>query len=464
MMGRMVLIVIVLVAAAVVANHFLADKPGDAPSAGPVIEGDAAPTLVAAEGTVAASEDVAAPPAASQPPAPASPAAEPEEVTLGVAELTAGIPGEGPLTVDEIEKWLDDPANHVVLKPSLPLGLAAGESQIVGVDANPLTRAKIELGRQLFFDPRLSVDGTISCASCHDPDEGYAKHTQLGIGVDGQTGTRNSPVAFNRILSGKQFWDGRAASLEEQAKGPIANPVEMSSTHEVCVSTVGHVPGYRVQFERIFPDGVTIDNTAKAIAAFERAIVTGPAPWDYYVQLRDFQDAYQDDLEDVEMLKEDDPDLYDDYVRLKLAADAHPISDSARRGGELFFSQQTNCTACHVGVNFSDEQYHNLGVGMDAAEPDLGRFVETGAEQDRGAFKTPTVRNIAQSAPYMHDGSQQTLAEVVDWYIMGGEPNANLDPKIVPLELTDQDKADLVAFMTELTGELPKVERGRLPE
>ena len=460
MIGRMILIAIVLVAAALVANYFLTLKPGDATLADPVIEETAPPELKPAAGTVAATDPVDPPAAAAHQPAPA----EPEEITLGAAELTAGIPGDGPLTAEQIKRWLDDPTSHVVLKPHLPLGLAAGESQIEGVDANPLTRAKIELGRQLFFDPRLSVDGTISCADCHNPDTGYAMNTRLGIGVDGKTGTRNSPAAYNRILSGRQFWDGRAASLEEQAEGPIVNPVEMSNTHDVCLATVDEVPGYQAQFERIFPDGVTMDNTCRAIAAFERTIVTGPAPWDYYVQLRDFEDAYADDLEDIEMLKEDDPDLYDDYMRLKQAADAHPISESARRGGELFFSQKANCTACHVGVNFSDELYHNLGVGMDAAEPDLGRFVETGDEKDRGAFKTPTIRNVAQTAPYMHDGSQQTLAEVVDWYAKGGHPNPQLDPKIVPLDLTDRDKADLVAFMKELTGELPKVERDRLPK
>ncbi len=469
MIGRMILLAVVLVAAALVASHFLAERPGDevpsggASLAGPVIEDESVgPVLAAAEGTVAASEPVAASQAASPPPAVAP--AEPEETSLGTAALTAGIPGEGPLAVNEIKRWLDDPKNHVVLKPRLPKGLDAGESEIQGLEANPLTRAKIELGRQLFFDPRLSVDGTISCADCHDPDMGYAANTRLGIGVDGKTGTRNSPVAFNRILSGAQFWDGRAESLEEQAKGPIINPVEMASTHDVCLSTLDEVPGYRMQFERIFPDGVSFDNAVKAVAAFERVLVTGPAPWDYYVELRDFEDAFAADLEDLEMLKEDDPDLYDDYIRLQQAADAHPLSDSARRGGELFFSQKANCTACHVGVNFSDELYHNLGVGMDAAEPDLGRFVVTGKDEDRGAFKTPTVRNVAQTAPYMHDGSQETLEEVVDWYIQGGHPNEHLDPKIVPLELTDQEKADLVAFMMELTGELPPVERDRLPE
>jgi len=389
---------------------------------------------------------------------------ETEEVALGTPELTAGIPGSGPLTDAEIKAWLDDPRNHAVLTPVLPFGLAAGAGQIAGLDANPLTRAKIELGRQLFFDPRLSTDGTISCASCHDPGFGYAKNTQFGVGVGGQLGGRNSPTAYNRILSSLQFWDGRAPSLEEQSKGPIANPVEMSNTHDVCVADLGDVPGYKLQFERIFPDGVTIDNVAKAIASFERVLVTAPTPWDYYEQLHNFEQAYGDDLEDLDALKEDDPDTYDEYVQLKADADAHPLSASAQRGGELFFGEKAGCTACHVGANFSDELYHNLGVRMDAAEPDLGRFVVTKDEKDRGAFKTPTIRNVALTAPYMHDGSQKTLAEVVEWYDKGGHPNSNLDPKIKPLNLTDQEKADLVAFMEALTGDLPRVETDRLPK
>lgn len=391
-------------------------------------------------------------------------AAGTEAILLGSPELTAGIPGSGPLTEEQAKAWLDDPKNHAVLKPELPLGLAAGVAQIAGIDVNPLTRAKIELGRQLFFDPRLSKDGTISCASCHHPDFGYAKDTQFGVGVNGQTGTRNSPTAYNRILSSTQFWDGRAASLEEQSKGPIANPIEMSNTHDVCVAYLGDNPVYKVEFERIFPDGVNIENVAQAIASFERTLVTAPAPWDYYEQLRDFQKAYEADLEDLDALKEDDPDLYAEYKDLKAASDAHPISASAIRGGELFFSDKASCTACHVGANFTDELYHNLGVGMDAQQPDVGRYEITKDEKDRGAFKTPTIRNVAQTAPYMHDGSQKTLSEVVEWYDKGGHPNPNLDEKIKPLHLTDQEKADLVAFMEALTGDLPKVEQGRLPQ
>jgi cytochrome c peroxidase len=388
-----------------------------------------------------------------------------EDILLGGNELLGGIPGEGDLTDEQLEKWLTDPANRVVLKPELPLGLAAGASQIQGIVENPLTRAKIELGRQLYFDTRLSGDNTISCASCHDPEFGYAKDTQFGVGMKSQVGNRNSPTAYNRILSGPQFWDGRAKSLEDQAIGPIANPIEMGNTHEVAVQVIAKVPGYKKQFDAIFEDGVTIENVGKAIASFERTLVTGPAPWDYHLQLSNFEKAYEADIEDLELLKEEDEELYNQYMDYKKASEDHPISESAVRGGELFFSDKSNCTTCHVGANFTDELYHNLGVGMDAAEPDLGRFVVTEEEKDKGAFKTPSVRNISLTGPYMHDGSQKTLEEVVEWYAKGGHPNPHLSDKIKKLELTDQQKADLVAFMKEgLQGTLPEPEQGRLPK
>lgn len=386
-----------------------------------------------------------------------------ETVVLGEADLTTGIEGEGPLSVDEIEAWLADEANHEPLQVELPLGLSTAAGDVQGLEANPMTRAKIELGRQLYFDRRLSVDATISCADCHHPDEGYARQTRFGIGVNGQEGGRNSPVSYNRIVSGPQFWDGRAASLEEQAIGPIANPIEMANTHEVCVQFLNDNAGYRMQFEKVFGGEVTIERVGEAIATFERTIVTGPAPYDYYEPLRTIEEAFGDFLDDLEALQEDDPDLYDNYVSLQAESEAHPMSESAKRGRELFFGK-ADCTACHAGGNFTDELYHNLGVGMDAETPDLGRYEVTGEEQDRGAFKTPTLRNVALTAPYMHDGSQQTLEEVVDWYDQGGHPNPHLSDKIKKLDLTDHEKADVVEFMKALTGDFPEVAQGRLPE
>jgi cytochrome c peroxidase len=381
-------------------------------------------------------------------------------VLLGNPSLTAGIPGEGDLTIEQIQAWLENEANHKSLDFELPLGLSLGKDQIKGIDANPLTRAKIELGRQLFFDTRLSSDDTVSCASCHRPDHGYAADTRFGVGIGGQEGPVNTPVAYNRILSELQFWDGRAATLEDQAKGPIQNPIEMGNTHEQVVKTIGEVDGYRMQFEKVFSDGVTIDNVAKAIASFERAIVTGPSPFDHYQEFQRFADLDEDDLAEI---NEDEPELYAKIESAKAGAESHPMSDSAKRGRELFFSQKSKCSACHVGANLSDEKYHNIGIGMEADEPALGRFNESNDEKDKGAFKTPTIRNVALTPPYMHDGSLKTLRDVVEHYAKGGTPNAWLHKDIHKLELTDENKQDLVEFMKACTGDLPIVETARLP-
>ncbi|RPI87215.1 MAG: hypothetical protein EHM42_05380, partial [Planctomycetaceae bacterium] len=320
-------------------------------------------------------------------------------VVLGDPELTAGIPGDGPLTIGDIKAWLDRPENHDPLEIELPLGLSSGVIPAAVLSANPMTRAKIELGRQLYFDTRLCADNTVSCASCHHPETGFARNTQFGVGINGQEGGRNSPVSYNRIFSLAQFWDGRAASLEDQAIGPIANPIEMGNTHEQAVATLRGIEGYRMQFEKIFGnDGVTIENVGKAIAAFERAIVTGPSPYDYYERVAPFLKLDKQDLEE-------DADLKAEYEAKLADSQAHPMSESAIRGRELFFSKRINCAHCHVGANFADELYHNLGIGMDKPEPDLGRFVVTKEDKDRGAFKTPTTRNVVQTAPYMHDGS-----------------------------------------------------------
>ncbi|MEM1305809.1 MAG: cytochrome c peroxidase, partial [Planctomycetota bacterium] len=277
----------------------------------------------------------------------------------------------------------------------------------------------------------------------------------------------NSPVAFNRILSGQQFWDGRAGSLEEQAIGPIGSPIEMGSTHDQCVETLAAIPAYRIQFDRVFADGVTIENVGRAIASFERVIVTGPSAWDQHDRLARFEKAFAEDLADPEYLAEEEPELLAEHAELRAASEQQPMSDSAERGAALFFASRSGCAVCHVGANFTDELYHNLGVGYGSPSrgdgPDLGRFEVTGEEQDRGAFKTPTLRNVADTGPYMHDGSQQTLAEVVAWYNKGGHANDHLSDKIKPLGLTAVEQADLVAFMESLTCRLPAVERGRLP-
>lgn len=390
----------------------------------------------------------------------AAPAKESAKVLLGSPGLTEGIPGSGALSAKEIQAWLSDAKNHASLDIELPPGLASGASQIKGIDANPMTRAKIELGRQLYFDRRLSSDGTVSCADCHHPDEGYGRHTPFGIGVKGQQGGRNSPVSYNRILSGPQFWDGRAASLEEQAKGPIANPIEMANTHEACIECLKGIEGYRLQFAKIFGGEIDIEKVAQAIATFERALVTGPSPYDYHDKVRSMKESLGQDLETLE---EDDPEVFALYQAAVKASEAHPMSDEAKRGRDLFFGK-AKCSTCHVGANLADEKYHNLGVGMDKPMPDLGRYEVTKLDSDKGAFKTPTIRNVTTSAPYMHDGSQKTLEEVVEWYDKGGHKNPWLSKEITPLKLTPQEKMDLVEFMKACEGPFPKVETGRLPE
>lgn len=385
-------------------------------------------------------------------------------VSLEDGTLVRGIPGVGELSLDEVKKFLADPKNHIELKATLPSNLQAGASNMHLPADNPITHAKVELGRQLFFDKRLSIDSTISCADCHAPNTGYGANTQFGVGIQGLEGNRNSPVAFNRILSKDQFWDGRALSLEEQAIGPIANPIEMGHTHDACISFIKENETYRVQFEAIFGRDPEIADVGKAIATFERMLVTGPSPYDYYETVRQLEEAFAEDLEDLEVLKDEDPELFARYTEAKKLSESHPISESAKRGRDLFFSAKSNCSACHVGVNFTDELYHNLGVGMDVESPDLGRYDFTKVEADKGAFKTPTLRNIAQTGPYMHDGSQKTLDEVIEYYVKGGHPNPYLSDKIKKLDITTQDQADLVEFMKALTGPLPVVEAGRLPE
>ncbi len=309
-----------------------------------------------------------------------------------------------------------------------PLGIDV-EALLIPED-NPLSAAKIELGKMLYFDGRLSADGTISCATCHDPTKGFTDQAAVSTGIDGQKGGRSAPTVINTGFIHFQFWDGRAPSLEEQAKGPIENPIEMGTTHEAVVEKLSKVEGYKPLFNAAFgSEEVTIDRIAMAIASFERTVLSGNSAWDRYVYNRD----------------------------------ESALSESARRGLELFEGKAL-CTRCHVGFNLTDSLFHNLGVGMDAEEPDLGRYVVTKQEKDKGAFKTPTLRDISKTAPYMHDGSVATLEEVIELYDRGGEPNEWLDPKMEKLGLTDQEKADLLAFMLSLDGDWKIAAPEKLPE
>lgn len=309
-----------------------------------------------------------------------------------------------------------------------PLGLDPDAFNVP--EDNPITPEKIELGRMLYFDKRMSSDKTISCATCHDPHLGFTDQQPTSEGFNQLTGTRNAPTVINSSFNLFQFWDGRAPSLEEQAKGPIENPVEMAHTLSGAVQRIGQIEGYKKYFKAVYgTDEVTIDRIVKAIATFERTVLSGNSAWDKYVYNKD----------------------------------ESALSESAKRGLNLF-EGKANCTQCHVGFNLTDGIFHNIGVGMNAKDPDLGRFKITGEEKDKGAFKTPILRDLQKTAPYMHDGSEKTLEEVVEFYDKGGEPNPWLDPKMKPLNLTKEEKADIVAFLKSLEGDWTPVEEPKLPE
>ncbi len=312
-------------------------------------------------------------------------------------------------------------------KLKLPLGL---QEQAAYIPAdNPPTPAKIALGKMLYFDKRLSVDGTVACATCHAPRFGFTDGQPVSTGIKRQKGGRSAPTVINRLFSKEQFWDGRAADLEDQALGPIQNPIEMGNTLENVVATLKKTPGYVKAFEQAYGDpDISPKRIAQAIASFERTVLSGNSPFDRYE-----------------------------------AGDKKALSASARRGMELFRGK-ARCQVCHAGFNFTEEGYNNIGVGMDKPKPDLGRDNVTKQEADRGAFKTPTLRHIHATAPYMHDGSLKTLMEVVEYYNKGGTPNPYLSKEIKPLNLTEQEKADLVAFLHALTGEESSTNVPLLPE
>lgn len=284
---------------------------------------------------------------------------------------------------------------------------------------NPLTKEKIELGRALFFDKRMSKDNTIACASCHMAKKGFGDGMPVSTGIKGQKGGRSAPVSFNRVYSKAQFWDGRAATLEDQSIGPFANPIEHGfASHEEMVAKMKKMPGYRKLFQEVFGGEITIQDVGRAVASFQRTILSGNSAVDKY----------------------------------DLGGDQNALSDSAKRGLELFRGK-ARCTRCHSGFNFTDEKFHNLGIGWDDNKVDLGRYMETKNPEDIGAFKTPTLREIARTAPYMHDGRFKTLEEVVKFYNQGGVKNPHQDNTIIPLEMTDEEQQDLVAMLKSLNGE-----------
>ena len=284
---------------------------------------------------------------------------------------------------------------------------------------NPPTREKIDLGRLLFFDRRLSSDESISCASCHNPQQAFADNQTISRGIGSQKGKRNTPTVVNAGLQPYQFWDGRASSLEDQALLPLENHDEMGASASRIVDRLNQLPEYRDAFRRVFAAPVTRKNLAQALASFERTVLAGDSAYDRYA-----------------------------------AGNPTALSPKAAEGMKLF-EGKANCRLCHQGDTFSDGLFHNLGVGWNGSGfDDEGRKGVTGIVKDRGAFKTPTLRQVAQTAPYMHDGSLPSLEGVVDFYDRGGKSNPHLDRLIQPLRLTPQEKEALVEFMRSLSGKV----------
>jgi len=324
--------------------------------------------------------------------------------------------------------------------------------------SNPMTRGKVELGKQLYFDQRVSRDATVSCASCHDPAKGWTDNLKTSVGIGGQVGARNAPTVLNTIYGRTLFWDGRAPSLEGQAQGPIQNKIEMGDqSYREIIERLRGITGYRDQFLKVFGTDVTLDGMAKAIAAFERTALTGNSAFDRYLKA--------------------DPDRPETFGVLSASQKRGMVLFGLRVSDEDPFKvdpallKKANCTACHGGFNFTDEQFHNLGVGFDESRADFadpGRFaiapIGAKASNDRGAFKTPTLRDIARTAPYLHDGSEPTLERVIEFYNKGGVRNPALDAEMKPLNLTDAEKTDLVNFLRALTGQAVEVAMPRLPQ
>lgn len=303
-------------------------------------------------------------------------------------------------------------------KLRLPLGLQEQAAYIP--DDNPLTPEKIVLGKQFFWDKRWSFNGTVACVSCHPPDHGWSDPAQFSMHANGKPTARHAPTIVNRLFSDRQLWTGLRASLEEQAIK------DSNRTDEKVVEHLGAIPAYREQFRKVFGTDINPDGVGKAIAAYVRTILSGNSPYDRFI-----------------------------------VGDKSSLSPQAQRGFALF-EGKARCVRCHTGFNFTDEGYHNIGVGMSKENPDLGRFTVTKNEADNGTFKTPTLRDVAKRGPYMHDGGEKTLEDVIAYYNKGGIKNPWLSKEIQPLNLSKQEQSDLVAFLRSLTGEIDQ-EVGKPP-
>lgn len=294
----------------------------------------------------------------------------------------------------------------------IPVGLPSELATTLEAD-----RAYTRLGREMFHDPILSRDRSVSCSSCHDPNRGLSDRKPLSLGIDGQLTERNTPTLLNRALGQHFSWDGRADSLETQVLLPIENPREMGIAVDEVVARLQSIPAYVEKFQEVGLGRPTRETLAKVLAAFVRAQLVGDSPVDHF-----------------------------------RAGDGTALSNEARQGLWLFESRG-RCWRCHSGPNFSDESFHATGVGAKDGQPEEGRFRVTRDESDRGRFKTPTLRGLAQTAPYMHDGSLATLRDVVEFYSRGGNADAlpHPDPELAKLDLSENDKRHLIAFLEALS-------------
>jgi cytochrome c peroxidase len=293
---------------------------------------------------------------------------------------------------------------------------------------NQTTPERVELGKALFFDPRLSGSNWISCATCHNPALGWSDGLATGIGHGMKQLGRATPTIINTAFNPIQMWDGRKSTLEDQALGPIGADVEMNQPLPELIAKLEQIDGYRTLFRKAYPNEPISEKTlAKAIASFERTVISTESPFDRWRM-----------------------------------GDQSAVDAPVKRGFEVF-TGKGNCVACHQGFNFTDNGFHNIGV-KDVGAVDLGRYNEKKLPSMIGAFKTPTLRDIALTAPYMRNGIYRTLDEVVEHYDRGGDVKENLSGNMKPLNLTAQEKADLVAFMNSLTGRHMAVAVPRLPQ
>jgi cytochrome c peroxidase len=286
-------------------------------------------------------------------------------------------------------------------------------------EGNEPTAPRVDLGKKLFFDPRLSGDGNMSCASCHNPLFGWSDALPTAKGFKGLVLGRATPTVFNTAYNSVQMWDGRKKTLEDQALGPMEANVEMNTDLKKLFAFLNGNPGYRQLFEAAYPgQPIGAETVAKAIASFERTVVSNDSPFDRWV-----------------------------------AGDRRALSAEQVRGFAVFLDpKKGNCAVCHSGANFTDNGFHNLGLSSYGKEnPDLGRYAQKPLPVLKGAFKTPTVREAANTGPYFHDGSASSLMEVVEHYDRGGEVRTNVSKDVRPLGLTAEEKRQLVAFMEALS-------------